>query len=68
MNAVAVIYVNSFLEELRADAHRNRMASLVTKRSMRQRIASAAASLNKAFGSETTGPITPELKNHPYGG
>jgi hypothetical protein len=68
VNAVAVIYVNSYLEELRADAHRNRMASLVTKRSMRQRIASAAASLNKTFGSETTEPITPKLNDYPYGG
>ena len=68
MNAVAVMYVNSHLEELRVDARQRRMASLGTKRSMRERIASATAGLNKRFGSDSNEPVTPKLENHPYGG
>ena len=68
MNAIAVMYVNAHLEELRADTHQRRMASLGTKRSMRDRIASATAGLNKRFGSDSNESVTPKLKNYPYGG
>jgi hypothetical protein len=61
------MYVNAHLEELRAEAQRNRAASLVTKRSMRERIASATASLGRTFGSGSD-PVLPPLKNDPYGG
>ena len=66
MNAIAVIYVNQHLETLRAEHQRNRMAAGVDKRSIRSRIAAAAASLGiVAANSE---PVTPKLQNYPYGG
>jgi hypothetical protein len=67
VNAVAVMYVNTHLMELQAEAQRHRMASLVTKRSLRQRIGSAAASLRAIVGSDS-GPVVPKLRNYPYGG
>jgi hypothetical protein len=68
VNAIAVTYVNMHLEELRAEAQRNRMASLVPHRSMRQRIADTGARLRRALRSESPGPLVPPLKNYPYGG
>ena len=67
MNAVAIMYVNSHLTDLQAEAHRNRMASLVAKRSLRQRVASATASLRSILGQDSE-PVVPTLKNYPYGG
>ena len=67
MNAVAVMYVNSHLADLRAEAHHNRMASLVERRSLRARIASRTAGLRKVLSTES-GLVVPELKNYPYGG
>jgi hypothetical protein len=67
VNALAVIYVNSHLMELQAEAQRNRMASLVPHRSLRQRIGSAAASLRGIVGSDS-GPVVPKLRNYPFGG
>ena len=67
MNAVAVIYVNQHLEELRAEAQRDRMASLVERPSLRERLSSGAAGLKKVLGSDG-GPVVPQLKNYPYGG
>ena len=67
VNAVAVIYVNQHLEELRAEAQRNRAASLVERPSLRERLSSGAASLKKVLGSDG-GPVVPQLKNYPYGG
>ena len=67
MNAVAIMYVNSHLMELQSEAQRRRTASLVTKRSLRQRIGSVAASLGAIVGPES-GPEVPKLKNYPYGG
>ena len=67
MNAVAVMYVNSHLADLRAEAQRNRTASLVERRSLRERLASRTAGLRKVLGSES-GLVVPELKNYPYGG
>ena len=67
MNAVAVIYVNEHLEELRAEAQRKRIAaSLAPKRSLRARIAAAASSLDRRFGSDATGPTLPTLSHWPY--
>ena len=67
MNAVAVMYVNSHLADLRAEAHRNRMASLAERRSLRERLASRTAGLRKVLSTESE-LVVPELKNYPYGG
>ena len=67
MNAVAVMYVNSHLADLRAEAQRDHAASLVERRSLRERLSSGAASLKKVLGSDG-GPVVPQLKNYPYGG
>ena len=67
MNAVSIMYVNSHLSELQAEAHRNRTASLVAKRSLRERVASATASLKSVLG-QGTDPVVPTLTNYPYGG
>ena len=67
MNAVAIMYTNSHLMDLQTEAKRNRTASLVAKRSLREQIASATASLRSILG-QGTGPVVPNLKNYPYGG
>jgi hypothetical protein len=67
VNAVSIMYVNSHLIELQGEAQRNRTASLVAKRSLRQRVASATASLKSVLG-QGTGPVVPSLTNYPYGG
>ena len=67
MNAVAVMYVNSHLADLRAEAQRDRAASLAERRSLRERLISGTASLKKVLGSDS-GPVVPQLKNYPYGG
>ena len=67
MNAVAIMYVNSHLADLQAEAHRDRAALLVERRSLRERLSSGAASLRKIVGSDS-GPVVPQLKNYPYGG
>ena len=67
MNAVAVMYVNSHLADLQAEAQRDRMAELVERRSLRERLSSGSASLRKILGSDS-GPVVPQLKNYPYGG
>ena len=66
MNAVAVLYVNAYLEELRTNARNQHVAPLVAKRSLRKRLGSFAASLRGA-GSEGTA-LVPQLKDYPYGG
>ena len=67
MNAVAVMYVNSHLADLQAEAQSHRAASLVERRSLRERLTSGAASLKKILGSDS-GPVIPQLKDYPYGG
>ena len=67
MNAVAVIYVNSHLADLRAEARSRRADPLVEKRSLRSRIASRTAGLRKVLNTESELAV-PELKNYPYGG
>ena len=67
MNAVAVMYVNSHLADLRAEAQRNRAASLAERRSLRERLSSGTAGLQKIIGADSE-PVVPQLKNYPYGG
>jgi len=67
VNAVAVMYVNSHLADLRAEAQRNQAASLVERRSLRERLSSGAAGFRHILGSDS-GPVVPQLKNYPYGG
>ena len=67
MNAVAVMYVNSHLADLRAEARSRRADPLVEKRSLRSRLASGTAGLRKVLTTES-GLEVPELKNYPYGG
>ena len=67
MNAVSVMYVNSHLADLRAEAQLNRAASLAERRSLRERLSSGTASLKKIIGSDSD-PVVAQLKNHPYGG
>ena len=67
VNAVAIMYVNSYLADLQSEADRNRTASLIERRSLRERLISGAASLRKTLGSDS-GPVVPQLKNYPYGG
>jgi ribosomal protein L32E len=66
VNAIAIIYVNQHLDSIRAEHQRNRMASGVAKRSLRSRIAAAAASLG--IVSANSDPVVPSLTNYPYGG
>ena len=67
MNAVAIMYVNSHLADLQAEAHRDRAALLVERRSLRERLSSGTAGLRKILGSDS-GPVVPQLKDYPYGG
>ena len=67
MNAVAVMYVNSHLADLQAEARSRRADPLVEKRSLRARLASRTAGLRKVLSTES-GLVVPELKNYPYGG
>ena len=67
MNAVAVIYVNSHLADLRAEARSRRTDPLVEKGSLRARLASRTAGLRKVLNTESELAV-PELKNYPYGG
>ncbi len=67
MNAISVIYVNQHLDTMRTEQQqRNRMASLAPKRSLRSRIAAAAASLG--IVAANSDPVVPKLTNYPYGG
>ena len=65
MNAIAVIYVNQHLDDLRAEK-RSRVASLAPSRSLRSRVSAAAASLG--IIASNTDPVLPKLQNYPYGG
>ena len=67
MNALAVIYVNDHLQSLRSEASQRRAASLVERRTLRDRLASAAADLRRVIGGDQ-GPVVPKLENYPYGG
>ena len=69
MNALAIMYVNAHLAELHAQAERDRFAaSLVEKRSLRDRLASAANRLRRTLGPVAPGPFIPTLKDYPFGG
>ena len=67
MNAIAVVYVNEHLDLLRTEARDRRTASLVERRSLRERIASATIGLRRNFGQDGSTQV-PTLKNYPYGG
>jgi hypothetical protein len=67
VNAVAIMYMNSHLMELQAEAQHRRMASQVSRRSLRQRLGSAAASIRAIVGPDSS-PTLPTLKHYPYGG
>ena len=69
MNALAIMYVNDHLESLHAEARQRRLAaSLADKRSPRETLASAGASLRRILGGESSGSTIPKLTNYPYGG
>lgn len=68
MNAVAVIYVNQHLDALRADAQERRLASLAGRRTVSDRLASAASELRRVLGIGDAGGNLPKLENYPYGG
>ena len=68
MNAIAVIYVNDYLESLRAEARPRHTTSLGTKRSLRDRIAATATELRRTLGFEASGPALPTLRNYPFEG
>jgi hypothetical protein len=65
VNALAMTYVNIYLENLSIGTKRN--GAVVSKPSLRDRIASAAAGIGRMLGPDS-GPVVPELKNYPYGG
>jgi hypothetical protein len=66
VNAVAVIFVNQHLDSIRAENQRNRLASELTRRSLRSRVSAAAASLGIVTADPE--PVVPRLTNYPYGG
>jgi len=67
VNAVAIIYVNQHLEDLRSEAQKRRLsASLDPKSSLRARLASAATNLRRTPGADVIGPNVPHLSNRPY--
>ena len=68
MNAVAVMYVNEHLADLRAEASEPSIGPLVEKRSLRARIASAHRRSPQDPRFRAAGPVVPQLKNYPYGG
>ena len=68
MNALAVIYVNEHLETLRSEAQQRRAASLAGRRSLRDRLASAASDVRRVLGGESGDPVLPKLQNYPYEG
>lgn len=68
MNAIAIMYVNDHLEILHAEARQHGLASLAGKRSLRDNLASAGASLRRILGGDSSGSTVPKLTNYPYGG
>ena len=68
MNALAVIYVNEHLDMLRSEAAERRTASLAERRSLRDRLGSAASDVRRILGGESGDPVVPKLENYPYGG
>lgn len=68
MNALAVIYVNEHLDMLRSEAQARRTASLAERRTLRDRLASAASDVRRILGGDAGDPVMPKLENYPYGG
>lgn len=69
MNAFAVLVVNEHLTQLRLEAAQRR-ATQVDKPSLRQRIASAAASASHRLSMpiDNRGTMIPSLQDYPYRG
>ena len=67
MNALSVIFVSQYLEDLRNQNPQYPTVPRVAKRSMRSRIAAATAGLRSTFASDG-GSVIPELRDYPYGG
>jgi hypothetical protein len=68
MNALAIMFVNDHLQALDAEARHARLASLVGKRTLRERLGSTLSGLRGTLGGDTSGSTVPKLSNYPYGG
>ena len=68
MNALAIIYVNDYLETIHAEARDARSASLVGRRTFRERLGSALDGLRGILGGDSSGSTIPKLSDYPYGG
>jgi hypothetical protein len=68
VNALAVIYVNEHLDMLRSEAAQRRTASQAERRSLRDRLASAASDVRRVLGGDSDDSVLPKLENYPYGG
>jgi hypothetical protein len=68
MNALAVIYVNDHLQMLDAEARHARLASLVGRRTLRERLGSALSSVRGILGGDSNSSTVPKLSNYPFGG
>ena len=67
MNALAVLYVNEHLEDLRSAARQHHLAaSLAPRPSLRERLASSFISLRRTLGLDEIGPTIPQLSHWPY--
>lgn len=67
MNALSIIFVSQYLDDLRAQSPQYPTAARVAKRGMRERVAAATAHLRSSIRYPDD-DIVPELRNHPYGG
>ena len=67
MNAVAVMYVNSHLADLRAEAGAVESTHWSSGAASGRASPPRTAGLRKVLGSDS-GPVVPQLKNYPYGG
>jgi hypothetical protein len=67
VNAIAILYVNDHLEDLRSEARQRRLsASLDPKPTLRERLAIRLASLHGTLGADEIGPTLPQLSHWPY--
>jgi len=67
VNALAVMYVNEHLEDLRSAARQHHLAaSLAPRPSLRERLASSFISLRRTLGLDEIGPTMPQHSHWPY--
>lgn len=67
MNALAIMYVNEHLEDMRAEARQHRLAaSLAPKPSLGGRLAAGLTNLRRTLAADDTGPTLPKLSHWPY--